>query len=213
MFFKDRTDAGLQLAALLMQYKGNPDVIVLGLARGGVVVAHAIAEQLHVDLNVLVIRKLGAPMNPELALGAIGEDGAGVYNERLIAMLGVSPAYLESECARQKILIQERLQLYRKNRPSPALKGKIVIVVDDGIATGASIRAAIRSVRSKGPQKIVLAVPVAAPDSLRVIAPEVYSVVCPFAPDSFEAVGSFYEEFGQTSDEEVIHFCRRDFHS
>ncbi|MES2122234.1 MAG: phosphoribosyltransferase family protein, partial [Chlamydiota bacterium] len=128
MIFKDRADAGLQLASLLAQYKGNSDVIVLGLARGGVVVAHAIAAQLHVDLNVLVIRKLGAPSNPELALGAIAEDGVGVYNERLIAMLGVSPAYLETERERQMLLIQERLLLYRKNSPPPVLEGKIVIV-------------------------------------------------------------------------------------
>jgi putative phosphoribosyl transferase len=205
MLFKNRRDAGKKLAVQLSKYKDSKNVIALGLARGGMVTASEVASALNVPLNVVVVRKIGAPNNEELALGAIAEHGEGIFNEHLLGILGVSPDYLKKEVERQKKILKERLSLYRGKSPAPDLKGKTVILVDDGIATGASMRIAIKSVRDAGAKKIVLAVPVAAPDSLDKIAKEVDEVVCLSSPVFFEAVGSFYQEFDQTSDEEVIH--------
>lgn len=205
MLFKDRRDAGIKLVSPLSHYKDHKDVIVLGLARGGMVTASEVALGLHVPLNVLVVRKIGAPGNEELALGAIAEHTEGIFNENLVGILGVSSDYLKKEVERQKKILNNRLELYRGKSPAPELKGKIVILVDDGIATGASMRVAIQSVRNAGAKKIVLAVPVAAPDSLSKIAQEVDEVVCLYTPVFFEAVGGFYRVFDQTSDEEVIH--------
>ncbi len=204
MLFNDRRDAGKQLSARLEKYQGQKDVIVLGLARGGVVVAGEVASRLSVPLNVIVVRKIGAPGNQELALGAIAEHGDGIFNEELIASLGVSPQYLKMESSRQKEMLIARLALYRGKLAAPNLRDKTVILVDDGIATGASMRVAIQSLRHSGVKKIVLAVPVAAPDSLQKISKEVDETVCLFSPSYFEAVGSFYRSFDQTSDEEVI---------
>lgn len=205
MLFKDRRDAGKKLAIQLSKYKDDKNVIVLGLARGGMVTASEVAFTLNVPLNVVVVRKIGAPNNEELALGAIAEHGEGIFNEHLVGMLGVSSDYLKREVERQKKILKERLNLYRGKSPAPDLNGKTVILVDDGIATGASMRVAIESVRDAKAKKIVLAVPVAAHDSLNKIAKEVDEVVCLSSPVFFEAVGAFYQEFDQTSDEEVIH--------
>lgn len=206
MLFKDRSDAGKQLVAPLSKYKDRKDVIVLGLARGGMVTAYEVASGLNVPLNVIVVRKIGAPGNEELALGAIAEHGEGIFNEELIGVLGVSQAYLKKEIERQKKILKERLERYRGNAPAPNLKDKTVIIVDDGIATGASMRVAVKSVRDAAAKKIVLAVPVAAPDSLRKLQKDVDEVVCLSSPMFFEAVGGFYRAFEQTSDEEVIQF-------
>lgn len=205
MLFKDRREAGKQLVPLLNKYKDQNDVIVLGLARGGMVTAYEVALGLNAPLNVVVVRKIGAPSNEELALGAIAEHGEGIFNEHLIGILGVSHDYLKKEIERQRRILKERLDLYRGNSPAPMLKEKTVVLVDDGIATGASMRVAIKSVHDAGAKKIVLAVPVAAPDSLRKIQKEVDEVVCLSSPVFFEAVGGFYKAFEQTSDEEVIH--------
>lgn len=205
MLFKDRRDAGKKLIPQLSKYKDSKNVIVLGLARGGMVTASEVASGLNIPLNVVVVRKIGAPNNEELALGAIAEHGEGIFNEHLVGILGVSHDYLKKEVERQKKILKERLSLYRGKSPAPDLKGKTVILVDDGIATGASMRVAIKSVRDAGAKKIVLAVPVAAPDSLDKIAKEVDEVICLSSPVFFEAVGGFYQEFDQTSDEEVIH--------
>jgi putative phosphoribosyl transferase len=209
MLFKDRHDAGRQLVPFLSKYKDRKDVIVLGLARGGMVVAAEIAAGLNVPLNVVVVRKIGAPGNEELALGAIAEHGEGVFNHHLVGMLGVSPESLKREVERQKKILQDRLALYRGNTPPPDFHGKTAILVDDGIATGASMRAAIQSVRHAGAKKIVLAVPVAAPDSLAKIEKEVDEAVCLSKPVFFEAVGGFYRVFDQTSDEEVVHLLAK----
>ncbi len=203
MLFKNRQEAGSQLAARLQAYKELGDVLVLGLARGGVVTACEVAKALHLPLNVVVVRKVGAPYNEELALGAVTASGEGIFNDHLIAVLGVSPEYLKREVEKQKKLAQQRLDFYRGSLPAPDLEGKSVILVDDGIATGASMRVAIRSVRGEKAKKIILAVPVASPDSLRQIEKEVDEVVCLSCPSFFEAVGSFYRDFGQTSDEEI----------
>lgn len=204
MLFNDRSDAGKQLALQLEKYKDRKEVIVLGLTRGGVVTASEIASFLHATLNAVVVRKIGAPGNPELALGAISEHGEGVFNEHLIGLLGISPEYLAKEVERQKMIVKQRLALYRGSSASPDLKGKTIILVDDGIATGASMRAAIKSVKIAGAKKVVLAVPVAAPDSLKKMEKEVDEVVCLDSPAFFEAVGSFYRLFDQTTDEEIV---------
>ncbi|HEY5259043.1 MAG TPA: phosphoribosyltransferase [Rhabdochlamydiaceae bacterium] len=204
MAFKDRYDGGKQLVERLTKYKGDKDALVLGLARGGVITASAVAAGLHLPLNVVVVRKIGAPGEEELALGAIAETGEGIFNEHLISLLGVSSDYLKREIEKQKNIVKVRLSRYRSNCPASELKGKTVILVDDGIATGASMRVAIQWAKSEGAKKIVLAVPVAAPDSLKSMEKEVDEVVCLFSPVYFEAVGSFYKFFDQTEDAEII---------
>lgn len=205
MLFKDRRDAGKKLVPKLSQYKGRTDVVVLGLARGGVVTASEVAAGLQVALDVIFVRKIGAPGNAELAIGAIAEHGEGVFNESLIGMLGVSSDYLKKETEHQKQILKERLVLYRGKSTPVNLAGKTVILVDDGIATGASMRVAIKSVREAGVKKVVLAVPVAAPDSLNKMSQEADEVECLYTPVFFESVGGFYRDFAQTSDEEVMH--------
>jgi putative phosphoribosyl transferase len=204
MIFQDRHDAGRQLVPKLQAYKDHKETIVLGLARGGVVTAAEIADGLHLPLNVIVVRKIGAPGNEELALGAITETGEGIFNDHLISLLGVSSDYLKREIEKQKALAKKRVEMYQANCPVVDVKGKIIILVDDGIATGASMRVAIKSIRASKAKKIVLAVPVAAPDSLKKMEKDVDEVVCLSAPSFFEAVGAFYRVFDQTSDEEII---------
>lgn len=204
MLFKDRQDAGRQLASRLLKYKNQPDTLVLGLARGGVVTAAEVASHLDLPLNVIIVRKIGAPGNEELAIGAIAEHGDGIYNDHLIGLLGVSSDYLKKEVERQKRILKERLALYRGKNTALQLKNKIVIVVDDGIATGASMRVAIASIYHAEAKKIILAVPVSSPDALKKIAKEVDETICLSSPAFFEAVGSFYRIFDQTTDEEVM---------
>ena len=175
----------------------------MGLARGGVVTAYEVAQALHLPLGVIIVRKIGAPGNEELALGAIVESGEGIFNEDLISLLGVNREYLKSEIEKEKKIAAARRALYLKGVP-PELKGQTVILVDDGIATGASMRVAVKSVKAQGTKKVVLAVPVAAPDSLRLLEKEVDEVVCLYSPTHFGAVGAFYKSFQQTSDEEII---------
>lgn len=205
MIFHDRVEGGKLLVPQLTAYKNKDHTIVLGLARGGVVVASEIAQGLHLPLNVLCPRKVGAPGNPELAIGAIMENGEGVFNEDLMRLLDVSEGYKERETAKEKEKSQERLKLFRKNHPLPNLSGFTTIVVDDGIATGATIQAAIKWLRQQKVAKIVIAVPVAALESLDTIKPQVDEVVCLHHPYDFGAVGYFYEHFNQTEDEEVQH--------
>jgi putative phosphoribosyl transferase len=204
MRFEDRRDAGSQLAKKLQKYKDQKNVVVFGLARGGVVTASVIAFSLHLPLSVIVVRKIGAPANSELALGAISEHGKGMFNDELIAMLGVDDKALQREVLEQREVLKNRLALYRKMAPAIDLKGKTAILVDDGIATGASMRVAIQSVRAAGALKVIMAVPVAAPSTLRKIEKEVDESVCLYSPESFEAVGCFYNHFEQTRDEDVI---------
>jgi putative phosphoribosyl transferase len=203
VLFNDRKEAGAKLAEKLSGYRRQPQTVVVGLARGGVVVAHAVAAALGLPLDVIVIRKVGAPHHEELALGAVDEEGHGVFNEDIIQELGITSAYVKEETERQKKIAHDRAAKYRGNKQTE-IKGKTAIIVDDGIATGASMRAAILGLRKKGAKKIVLAVPVAAPESLMEIAPEVDETVCLYAPGVFMAVGQFYRDFDQTSDEEVI---------
>ncbi len=204
MIFKDRHEAGLKLAAKLEKYRDQPQTIVMGLARGGVVVAHAVAQALHLPLDVIVIRKVGAPQQEELAIGAVDEEGDGFLNEGIIQKLNISPDYVHQEVAKQKKAAKERAALYRKGQKRADLVGKTALVVDDGVATGASLRAALHGLKQKGIKKIVLAVPVAAADSLKSLSKEVAETICYYTPVVFLAVGQFYRKFDQTSDEEVM---------
>jgi len=206
--FFNRRDAGRKLAERLQKYRG-PNTIVLAIPRGGVVVGYEVAKALGVPLDVLIPRKIGAPGQPELGIGAVGENGVSVLDRDTIAYLGVSEEYIKEEAERQRREIERRWKVYRDNRPFPDIKGKTVILVDDGIATGHTTMAAARVIRKRQPGKLVLAVPVAPADSLIRLRPEVDEIVVLETPEPFFAVGAWYEEFEQTTDEEVIELLRR----
>ena len=204
MRFADRVDAGRALAARLTPYANRADVVVLGLARGGVPVAAEVARALAAPLDVLLVRKLGAPDQPELAIGAIAEDGVALVNEDVLRGLGLGPGDIDRATARERPELDRRLAAYRSGRPGVAVDGRIAIVVDDGLATGASMEAACRTLAARGAARLVVAVPVAsreACDRLRTVAHEVVAVATP-AP--FYAVGAWYVDFSQTDDREVV---------
>lgn len=205
MRFADRRDAGRRLAAALLRYREEQPV-VLALPRGGVPVGFEIATALGAHLDIILVRKLGAPGQPELGVGAVadGDDPQGVFNEDLVRALGVTQGYLDRELQRQLEEIRRRRERYRGDRPGPEVRGRTAIVVDDGLATGGSMRAALRSVRRGHPARLVLAVPVAPPDTLASLQSEADEVVCLSTPEDFGAVGRFYDDFTQTTDEEVI---------
>jgi putative phosphoribosyl transferase len=206
--FVNREDAGRQLAQRLLPLKDDhPEgVVVLGLPRGGVVVAARIAEAIEAPLDVLVVRKLGAPGQPELAIGAVtdGNRPQKVLNDRVIRTLGVGRDYLDHEIERQLDEVRRRQALYRGGRPGESLEGRWAIVVDDGIATGATVRAGIQALRNSNVAGIVLAVPVAPPETAANLASEVDELICLMTPSGFMAVGAFYADFMQTTDDEVI---------
>jgi putative phosphoribosyl transferase len=199
--FSDRKEAGKILAAKLADYAEK--AIVVAVPRGGVVVGYEIAHKLRVPLDVIVPRKIGAPFNPELAIGAVTEDGTMILDNQLVEYLGVSESHIREESERQRQEIKRRLRAYRGNTEAPRLMGLHVIVVDDGIATGATIRAALASLRKKEPKSVVLAVPVAPPSTIRNLKSEADEVIYLAAPEPFYAIGQFYRDFSQTSDEEV----------
>lgn len=205
MHYKNRYEAGRILAQDLERLRDDPDVIVLGIPRGGVVVAFEVARALDAPLDVYITRKIGVPYNPELAIGAVASDGTVFVEHDLADHLGITPEYIEAETGRQREEIQRRLTLYRGERQAPELKGKIIIVVDDGIATGATVRVALRALRHQSPRKLILAVPVGPPDTISKLSHEADEVICPLTPSSFWAVSAFYAVFDQTSDDEVIH--------
>ena len=207
--FKDRHDAGKQLIPPLQKYQNDPNAIVLGLPRGGVVVAYEVAKGLHLPLDITCPRKIGAPFNPELAIGAITETGEGIFDDYLIFRLQVPEKYIQETVEKEKKVAQQRSKLYRKNRPKIPLENKTVIIVDDGLATGSTMRAAIKSVSSEGTEKIVVAVPVSPPHTLEMIQNEADEVICLDTPPHFAAVGQFYENFTQTEDQDVIDFLNR----
>jgi len=201
MLFKDRQEAGRRLAAELLKYREQRPV-VLALPRGGVPVGFEIATALDAPLDVVLVRKIGAPWMPELAVGAIaeGEPLETIIERETVAALGVTQKYLDEEIARQTSEIERRRQLYRKTRPRSDIKGCTAIVVDDGIATGATMRAALRAVRREGPSKLVLAVPVAAASTLAKLRGEVSDIVCLSSPEDFGAISVFYADFRQVDD-------------
>ncbi|HLN89634.1 MAG TPA: phosphoribosyltransferase [Candidatus Binatia bacterium] len=206
-FFNDRIDAGKRLAAALKDFSGKKG-IVLAIPRGGVVIGHEIANALILPLDVIIPRKIGAPGNPELAIGAVAEDGTAILDEGLINYLGVSREYIKEEIERQKKEIQRRLRLYRQDTTYPNLKELDVIVVDDGIATGSTMKAALASVKNRSAASVTVAVPVGPPSTIQELEQMADRVVCLYTPEYFQAIGEFYRDFNQTTDEEVIMFLR-----
>jgi len=205
-YFTDRIDAGKKLALALKDFKGNG--IVLAIPRGGVVVGYVVAEELGLPLDVIIPRKIGAPSNPELAIGAVAEDGTTILDNNLISYLNVNPKYIKEETDRQKQEIHRRLKVYRQDAGYPDVKGIDVIVVDDGIATGSTIKAALASVKNRGAASVTVAVPVGPPQTIEELEKMADRVVCLYTPDFFEAIGQFYSNFDQTEDEEVIELLR-----
>ena len=201
--FKDRAHAGKLLARELKAYAGRADAVVLALPRGGVPVGYAIAQRLGIELDILLVRKLGMPGHEEFAMGAVGSGGVRVLQPGVPGLMGVSAAQVEAVTARELAELQRRERTYRGARPPLALAGRTAILVDDGIATGSTMQAAIRVARGLGPAKLVLAVPVAPPETLAMLEGEVDALVCLWAPPLFRAVGQWYDAFDQTSDEEV----------
>jgi len=202
VIFEDRVDAGERLAKALLDYAGR-DAVVLAIPRGGVIVGEVVARHLGAPLDVVVPRKIGAPGNPELGLGAIA-PGVRVLDERMIQMLGVSPQYLEQEIAAQEREIERRMAAYRAGRSPADVAGKVAIVVDDGVATGGTALAAVRWAKAQGASKVVLAVPVAPGAALGRLSKEADDVMVLAAPEPFFAVGEWYRRFEQVPDEEVV---------
>jgi predicted phosphoribosyltransferase len=207
--FRDRAEAGRVLASRLAQYADRPDTLVLGLPRGGVPVAYEVARALRAPLDVFVVRKLGIPGYEELAMGAIATGGVCVLNEDLVDYLQLSADVIEEAARRERRVLQEREQLYRGERPAPDVRDKIVIVTDDGLATGSTMRAAVEALREQGPRRIVVAVPLAAPQVCDELAAQVDEVVCAATPEPFYAVGMWYDDFAATSDEQVRELLAR----
>lgn len=208
MIFFDRTNAGQQLAERLLYMKG-PGVVVLGLPRGGVLVAYEVALALNAGLDVIVVRKLGLPSEPDLAMGAIGEGGVRVVNEEVIYATGMSDGELAAVESRERQELERRVARLRRDRAQAQLQGRVVLVVDDGIATGSTARAACQVARARGPSRLVLAVPVAPMGWQARARPDVDEFVCLASPDPFFAVGQFYADFSQTSDDEVVDCLER----
>jgi putative phosphoribosyl transferase len=204
MHFRDRREAGRLLAKALADLRGAKDVVVLGIPRGGVVVAHEVAAALDAPLDVYITRKIGAPFNPELAIGAVASDGTLVLDDDLIARIGVPTDYVQSETERQRREIERRLKAYRGASSALPLKDRTVILVDDGVATGATTMASVRAIQQQQPRQLILAIPVAPADTIHMLEQEADRVVCLHTPEVFWAVGAFYEAFDQTSDEEVV---------
>ncbi len=201
--FRDRREAGQVLAEALTAYRGRDDLLVLGLARGGVPVAWEVAAALRATLDVFLVRKLGVPQWEELAMGALASGGGLVVNDNLIRSLGIGDEALRSAIERETEELKRREQAYRAGKPPADPKGKVAILVDDGIATGASMLAAVRAVRAAHPAQVVVAVPVGPLSACRQLAREADDVVCATMPPSFEAVGQVYADFHQVSDDEV----------
>lgn len=201
--FKDRFGAGKELAESLLNYAFLPNVIVVGLPRGGVEVAFEVALRLNAELDVFLVRKLGTPFEPELAMGAIAEGGILFLNDTVVSYMDISKDSIESAAKVEFAELERRLKIYRNGRPALDLKGKVVLIVDDGLATGATMKAALKAIKHKEPQKIVVAVPVGAPSTCMEIKSEADDVICLKTPDPFIAVGSWYVIFEQTTDQQV----------
>ena len=203
MLFRDRADAGRHLLSRLGAYHGRPDVVVLGLPRGGIPVGYEVARGLGAPLDVFVVRKLGVPGQEELAMGAIATGGVRVVNRDVVDALHIAPDVLDRAAAQELRELERRQRSYRGERPEPQVEGRTVILVDDGLATGSTMRAAVQALRQQRPARIVVAVPVAASATCEELRREVEDVVCFATPEPFMAVGRFYDDFSQTTDEEV----------
>ena len=209
MLFEDRFEAGRLLASKLRPFANRPDTVVLALPRGGVPVGFEVAKALSLPLDVFVVRKLGVPGYEELAMGAIASGGVRVLNEDLVRTAGISGEAIDAVAAAEERELERRERDYREDRPPINVQGRTVILVDDGLATGSSMRVAARALRNKNPSQIVVAVPVAAPATCAEFESEVDQVICAVTPEPFWAVGQWYRDFSQTSDEEVRNLLRQ----
>jgi predicted phosphoribosyltransferase len=201
--FRDRRDAGRKLAQKLTAYAGRPDVLILALPRGGVPVAFEVARALNAPLDIFIVRKLGLPGREELAIGAIATGGVRVLNRDIVRMLSIPEEVINFVARREAQELQRRQKLYRGDRPAPAMREHTVLLIDDGLATGASMRAAIAGLRARHPTEIVVAVPTASREVCETLRTEVDDIVCAAMPEPFYGVGRWYEDFSQTTDEEV----------
>jgi predicted phosphoribosyltransferase len=206
---RDRRDAGRRLAERLKDYAGRDDVVVLGLPRGGVPVAFEVAEAIGAPLDVFVVRKLGVPGQEELAIGAIASGGTRVLNAKLAERIGLPAEWIEAIDAKERRELERRERAYRGDRPPPDVSGRTVILVDDGLATGSTMLAAVSALRAAAPERVVVAVPVADPRVCEVIGREADEAVCLLTPTPMHSVGEWYEDFSQTSDEEVRELLAR----
>lgn len=208
-YFLDRRDAGRRLARELSGYANRADVIVLALPRGGVPVGYEVAAALHVPLDVFIVRKLGLPGHEELAMGAIASGGVRIVDEHTLRAAGVTEEDLRRVTAVEQAELERREQQYRGERPFPDLTGKTVLLVDDGLATGSTMRAAVAALREEGPSRVVVAVPVAANDTCDAFRQIADDIICAVIPEPFYAVGAWYANFSQTTDAEVHHLLAR----
>jgi putative phosphoribosyl transferase len=207
--FRDRFEAGRRLAEALKHYAGNSNLLVLALPRGGVPVGYEVARTLHAPLDLLLVRKLGVPGHEELAMGAIASGGVRILSEDVIAMLGIPERVIATVAAAEEKELERRERLYRDLRPAPNVRGRVVILVDDGLATGATMRAAAAALRTQSPEWLAVAVPVAPPETCEALRAEADDVICALSPEPFVAVGAWYDDFAQISDEEVRDLLRR----
>ena len=209
MIYRDRGEAGRHLAAQLTNYANRPDVLVLALPRGGVPVAFEVARALRAPLDIFLVRKLGVPGHEELAMGAIATGGVRVLNEDVMRHISIPDAAIDAVAAKEQRELERRERLYRGDRPAPDVKGQTVILVDDGLATGSTMRAAAAALRLQQPARIVVAVPVSAVQTCDEYRMGVDEIVCAVTPEPFHAVGMWYEDFSQTTDEEVRELLAR----
>src|SRR5437764_11363800 len=209
MIYRNRSEAGKELATKLSTYNDRADVLVLALPRGGVPVAFEVAQALNAPLDVFLVRKLGVPGHEELAMGAIATGGVRVLNDDVVDYLKIPDAVIDSVAAEESKELKRRELAYRGNRPEPEVKGKTVILIDDGLATGSTIRAAAQALRQQDPARIVVAVPVSAPDTCDEYRIGVDEIICAATPDPFWGVGLWYDDFSQTTDEEVHDLLER----
>ena len=207
--FRNRTDGGRLLAGELGEYADRPNVLVLALPRGGVPVGYEVARELHVPLDVFLVRKLGVPGHEELAMGAIASGGVRVLNPTVVESLRVPEPVIDGVAQREREELERREQAYRGDRPPPEVRGRTVILVDDGLATGSTMRAAATAIEQQGPGRLVVAVPVAAAETCDAFRNQVDEIVCAVTPEPFLAVGLWYEDFSQTTDDEVRELLQR----
>jgi predicted phosphoribosyltransferase len=203
MYFRDRREAGRQLAKHLAAYANRPDVLVLALPRGGVPVGYEVAQALHAPLDVFLVRKLGLPGHEEFAMGAVASGGVRVLNRDVVEQLHIPDEVIDAVARRELQELERRERAYRGDRPFPDVRGKIVILVDDGLATGSTMRAAAEALRQQGPARVVVAVPAGSPETCNEFRQEVDEIVCAITPEPFYAVGLWYDDFSQTTDDEV----------
>lgn len=201
--FENRVDAGKKLAKELSEYANRPDVLILALPRGGVPVAFEVAKELNLDMDIFLVRKLGVPGNEELAMGAIASEDIRVLNEDIISSFQIPDRVVATVAANELRELERRERAYRGDRPKPDINGKTVILIDDGLATGATMRAAVEALKIKNPAKIVVAVPTAAADTCMFFKERVDEIICVATPEPFYGVGAWYGDFSQTTDEEV----------